>query len=305
MRNIQDDIKELGLFQDFLTEQDRAIIALQHQFPNEKVDLYQNRLPDLLANLRVLMYYPISAGKLDSLLKLYKVRPDFELFNEGELELNNFGKIVDVMEILLYKQGHIESLRSGVPVDSKNQPIPWITYPALEFLGQFDYSDCNIFEFGAGNSTFYWAARAKSVTSVETDIEWYKKLNEKKAGNVELLYRNVVKDFTGALESSDVPYSLIIIDSIKYRYEATRSAIDRIAPGGLIIFDNVDWYPNSCQLLREAGFIEIDFHGFGAVNAYSWTTSVFFKDEIKLKRLEKELRPVGGILVELEDDQPQ
>jgi len=290
------------VLQDFLREQRDAYQTLKEQYPLEEIDLYQDRLPDLFANLKVLMYYQITPDRLDALLKLYKPRPHFELFNETELQLNNFGKIVDVLEILLYKQGQTESLRKGVPVDSTGQPIPWITYPALEFLSQFDYSDCNIFEFGAGNSTFYWAARAKSVTSVETDAEWYKKLNEEKPKNVDLLYRDKVDNFTNAIKLSLLSYSVIIIDSIKYRYDATLSAMDCIAPGGMIVFDNSDWYPNACRLLQDAGFTQIDFHGFGPVNAYAWTTSIFFKERVKFNRLAKELHPIGGIVAALEDD---
>lgn len=299
------NVEALDLFQGFLSEQGRAYKHMEEQYPAEKIDLYQDRLHDLVANLSVLMYYEITPNKLDVLLKLYKTRPHFGLFDEADLELNNFAKIIDELEILLYKQGQINSLRRDMPVDSTGQAIPWITYPALEFLSQFDFSDFNIFEFGAGNSTFYWAARAKSVTSVETDAEWYKKLNEVKHGNVELLYEDDVVGFTNAIKSSRLSYSVIIIDSIKYRYNATLSAINSIAPGGVIVLDNSDWYPNSCELLQDAGFTQIDFHGFGAVNAYSWTTSIFFKEGIKFKRLQKGLYPIGGIVVALEDDQPR
>ena len=43
-----------------------------------------------------------------------------------------------------------------------------------------------------------------------------------------------------------------------------------------IVFDNSDWYPESIQIIREQlNFIEIDFHGFGPSNSYTWTTSLF------------------------------
>lgn len=304
MLGSEDIDSAMGLFRQFLSVQEGAYESLKEQFPNEEIDLYQARLSELFANLSVLMYYQITPSKLGVLLNCYKTRSNFKLFDEVNFQPVNLAKIIDQLDVLLYKQGQVNSLREDFPVDARGQPIPWITYPALEYLAQFDYSECNIFEFGAGNSTLYWSVRAKTVTAVETDSEWYEKLKRSKPENVELLFKEDAGGFANAVRLSPLPYSLIVIDSIRFRYEATVSAITSIAPGGLIVFDNSDWYPNSCKLLREAGFMQIDFHGFGAVNAYAWTTSVFFRESIKFSRLTNALHPVGGIVLELEDDSP-
>ncbi len=45
----------------------------------------------------------------------------------------------------------------------------------------------------------------------------------------------------------------------------------------MIILDNSDWYKNTAKLLRDKlDLIEVDFHGFGPINNYTWTTSIFF-----------------------------
>src|SRR5688572_10403591 len=49
------------------------------------------------------------------------------------------------------------------------QPIPWYTYPAIEFIRQLDFSQSTVFEYGSGNSTMFWAASAARVISVEED----------------------------------------------------------------------------------------------------------------------------------------
>ncbi len=46
--------------------------------------------------------------------------------------------------------------------------------------------------------------------------------------------------------------------------------------GALVILDNADWYKNTAKLLRDIGFIEVDFHGFSHINGYTFTTSLFF-----------------------------
>jgi len=293
-----------NLLLDFLNEQNHARKILQEQYPTQEIDLYQDRLQELFANLKVLMYYQITSNRLDSLLKLNKAHPSFALLNEANLDLDSCAKIAENLQTLLYKYGQLNTFREGKPVDSKGDPIPWITYPALEFLSQFDYSECEIFEFGAGNSTYFWARRAKEVISVESDSGWYEWLNKKKPANVRLFHKSDANEFASVVLEFDRPFTVIAIDSMKHRYNAALNAINKVAPGGVIIFDNSDWYPNSCQLLRDAGFSQVDFHGFGPVNGYTWTTSVFFKDSFKLKRLVTEIHPIGGITTVLGDDKP-
>lgn len=293
------------LFLEFLHEQAHACKLLQEQFPTEKIDLYQDRMEDLFANLKVLMYYQITAHRLDSLLKLNKAhRNCFELLDEVGLDSGSCRKIVENLQILLYGQGQLKSFLENKPVDCYGAPTPWITYPAFEFLSQFDYAECNIFEFGAGNSTLFWAGRARNVLSVETSKEWFETLSKEKPSNVQLFHVEDAEEFARSILKTDSAFDVIIIDSLKHRYGATLNAIKKLAPGGIVIFDNSDWYPNSCCLLRNAGLFQIDFHGFGPVNGYTWTTSIFFKDGIKLKRIGNEVHPVGGVTTYLEDDEP-
>ena len=59
------------------------------------------------------------------------------------------------------------SMNEKVCLDRDGNPIPWYTYPAIEYLSQFDYSQKKIFEFGTGYSSMYWAKRAQKVISIE------------------------------------------------------------------------------------------------------------------------------------------
>lgn len=44
----------------------------------------------------------------------------------------------------------------------------------------------------------------------------------------------------------------------------------------MLILDNSDWYPKSVAFLREKlRWMQTDFHGFGPINNYTWTTSIF------------------------------
>lgn len=298
-------IKATALLNGFLKAQRHGYRQLKKQFPDTEIDLYQDRLEDLFENLKVLMYYQLTPHQLTSLLELAKQLEGPGLLNEPRLDADTYGKIAANLHTLLYKQGQINTFREQRPVDCNDDPIPWITYPALEYLNQFDFSEKNVFEFGAGNSTLFWAGKANRVVSVETDPQWFDWLNQDLPPNVQLSCADDAEGMIDSIRSCDIVFDVIVIDSLMHRYAVTQSVENKLAPGGMIIFDNADWYPNSCEILRDAGYSQVDFHGFGPVNGYAWTTSIFFKDHINFNRIEKALHPIGGISVVLEDDRPQ
>ena len=56
---------------------------------------------------------------------------------------------------LAIDRAQYKSLKLGKPVDNKMNPIPWWTYPVIDYLNQFNFNDEIIFEYGPGNGT-YW-----------------------------------------------------------------------------------------------------------------------------------------------------
>lgn len=64
------------------------------------------------------------------------------------------------------------TINEKICIDRDGNPIPWYTYPAIEYLSQFDVTDKDVFEFGCGNSSLFWADRARLVTSIEDNPDW-------------------------------------------------------------------------------------------------------------------------------------
>src|SRR5258708_39043915 len=59
--------------------------------------------------------------------------------------------------------GHWKSSIAMSARAADGTPLPWYTYPAIDFLAQRDFSNCNVLEFGGGQATLLWSARARSV----------------------------------------------------------------------------------------------------------------------------------------------
>jgi hypothetical protein len=191
------------------------------------------------------------------------------------------------------RYGHIRSVREARPVTAEGEPIPWYTYPALEYLNQFDFTGWDAFEFGGGNSTKYWSKRCRSLVTVESDPSWHAVIAKDARPSQKVILETDPVRYAGAIAEGDRQYKLIVIDG-EHRRACAERALGRLAPGGMIIFDNADWWPETCAFLRGQGFMQVDFTGPGPINRYTWTTSILFPALVDLK-LASERQPAPGI----------
>ena len=170
--------------------------------------------------------------------------------------------------------GYLETVIRKSSVDKNLKPIPWYTYPTIEYLMHLDLREKKIFEWGAGNSTLYFQDRVKSIKSIESDKNWYEYLKSNVSSNCELIFSNK-KNYAKQITIKKVKYDIIIIDGI-LREDCARIAYEYLEDTGFIILDNSDWYSSICKkFVRKYNLIQIDMHGFGPINSYSWTTSIF------------------------------
>jgi hypothetical protein len=182
--------------------------------------------------------------------------------------------------VLAFKFGQWKSIASRASIDGKGDPIPWYTYPAIEYLNSFDFTNCDVFEFGSGNSSLYWSLRAKSVVSIEDDKDWFDLVSKKINTNNSVIYCAEEADYVAALAKQGRKFDIIIIDG-NHRLKCTEEVLRIIDSDGMVILDNSDrLIEMECgKLLRSNGYIQMDFSGFGPINGYCWTTSIFLKSQ--------------------------
>ncbi|MCX7759368.1 MAG: SAM-dependent methyltransferase [bacterium] len=189
--------------------------------------------------------------------------------------------------ILAFEYGQFITIKNWECVDKYGNPIPWYTYPAIEYLSSLEFSKKNIFEFGGGNSTIWWAKRAKFVVTVEKDKDWYQKITEKvrEYNNVKLILSEDEESYVSSIKNQGMVFDVVVIDGhwrgkcAKILDESVLNTID----GYMIILDNSDWYPNVANFIcKRFDLIRVDFHGFGAINNYTWTTTLFFPRNYKI-----------------------
>jgi len=200
---------------------------------------------------------------------------------------------VRLLNIFQQQHGHVRQ-QDGFPVNGQGDFQPWLTYPMIEFLNGLDFSKKRIFEFGAGSSTLYWAKRAMEVVSVEFDSGWFEALRTKVPGNVQLIHEPEGLQYANKIRDNLGLFDIIVIDGAE-RYRASTAALTALAPGGMVILDNAEWYPETANMLCAAGLIEVRFSGFSPINAFTSTSTAFLSRDFSIPCTPQARMPaVGG-----------
>lgn len=190
-------------------------------------------------------------------------------------------------------RGHAGTATSRRPADSEGRPLPWCTYPFLDFAADWNTSRWHVLEFGSGQSTLYWAARVARVVAFENKADWLAEMSAKVPANVEL------RAFPDAQTLDELPRlspkpDLVIIDGFRREACATKS-LEAFGTRPLYVLDNADWFPRTAAVLRNAGLHEIRFKGFGPVNNYAWATSLLVgRENLHLLGCVSDACPVPG-----------
>ncbi len=179
------------------------------------------------------------------------------------------------------RTGHFRSALRTRAVDAVGRPLPWYTYPAIEFLAHQDFTGKRVLEWGAGHSTVWWTERAASVMAFDSDpawVQWVRKAAPR------AVVHHVPDDLAGADRYlAGTEFDLTVIDGLD-RLRCARLSVDRLAEGGAVIFDNSEGYWGRegeypvLDLFRERGFQRIDFYGFVPGVFWPHCTSVFFRE---------------------------
>ena len=180
----------------------------------------------------------------------------------------------------LKDDGWFRSFAEEAPVDVEGTPLPWLTYPAIEFIKKRNNKDLSVFEYGCGGSTLWWAARVREVVSVEHDEKWYKNIASKVPDNVfishiELEYGG---NYSKKIAEFNNKFDIVVIDG-RDRVNCAFHCLDALKPDGVIIWDNSDRleYRDGYTFLLEHGFNKIEFVGMCPVVNFKTETAVFYR----------------------------
>lgn len=182
----------------------------------------------------------------------------------------------------LRTSGWIRSARTRMAMDSQGNPIPWMTYPSIRFLEQRISPDMSVFEYGSGQSTLWWASRVATLIACEHDRKWFDAVMPRLPANTSVVHASL--DESGAYASTVNAYGegqfhIVVIDG-RQRVRCAMNAVRALREDGVIIWDNNDRadYTEGYRHLASSGFRCLDFIGPGPLNAYGWSTGIYYRE---------------------------
>lgn len=192
-----------------------------------------------------------------------------------------------------YRNGFFRSALTSRSVSKDGSPLPWLTYPCVQFLQNRDFSDKVIVEFGGGQSTLWWQDRAKQVITIEQDAGWAAMLRPKLKANVKLveigcddkdgapLLSEVEEVLSSLLGKADI----FINDGTGSRDILLPQIIKYMNEDGAIICDDSHGY-GFVEALKDSNFLRVDFYGIQAGVILENSTSIYFNPSCFLFRPE-------------------
>lgn len=138
--------------------------------------------------------------------------------------------------------------------------LPWWTFDAIDEADRFLKSrpSPRVFEYGSGASTIWLARRAASVTSIEHDKPWHAVVSKRLATHANATLNLIEADadpvpgylsekpgwqgrsfqrYASAIDAEQGHFDVIVVDG-RARGACLRHAIKKLAPDGMILFDN-------------------------------------------------------------------
>lgn len=180
----------------------------------------------------------------------------------------------------LFETGWFKSYDSKKPVDADGNPIPWVTYSFIDFIKTRLTRQHTIFEFGSGNSTFYYSKYAGVVVSVEHDKSWYEIILKNRPENAEIIFCELQRDgdYCRMPVKLEEKFDIIIVDG-RDRVNCCIQCINALSPGGVIVLDDSEreFYQPGMDFLKGNGFKQLSFSGISPGSFYLKSTSVFYK----------------------------
>jgi hypothetical protein len=180
----------------------------------------------------------------------------------------------------LHLSGWMQSLSAKKPIDHNGKPIPWMNYPVVRILQERLTKDLNLFEFGSGYSTLFYAKKVKAVTSVEYDEKWLHIIKSQLPDNVNIIFKqqDVDGDYCRVIKSTGKKYDVVIVDG-RDRVNCIKQSISALTSKGVILLDDSqrERYQEGIDFAKSHGFKALNLEGLKATGTEVDRTTIFYQ----------------------------
>jgi len=179
------------------------------------------------------------------------------------------------------QRGWLKSYELRQALAPDGQPIPWLTYSFLDFLEGRLHKGLTLYEYGAGNSTLFFAKQVASVRSIEHNEEWYRIIQNNLPDNVNIHYIPLGDGaYQNAISSEEQSFDVVLVDG-RERVACIKNAVNKLKENGVIILDDAERekYKEAFTFMKSKGFRYLPFSGIAIGAIHDKSTVVFYKDQ--------------------------
>jgi len=173
--------------------------------------------------------------------------------------------------------GWLRTFESAQPMNRNGDPIPWFTYPAVDFLLRADLSGLRVFEYGSGASTLFFARKVGEILSVDHDDMWSRRVAKRISPPHQVICRPRGDLYTREIEKHG-KFDIVVIDGVD-RAQCALVALKCLTPEGVMIWDDAaraDFRESLPQLLA-TGYQPLFFVGMAPISFLACETAVLYK----------------------------
>lgn len=201
------------------------------------------------------------------------------LFPKQINHLRAYRGLIAYNDSYLHITGWMRSLEEGRPVTREGKSIPWMNYAVIRILEARLTKDLDLFEYGSGYSTGFYAGLVNSVVSLEYDQEWMKIVEKMVPANASLIYmpKDVDGAYCRAIQSTGKKYDVVIVDG-RDRVNCVKQSLEYLTERGVLILDDSgrSYYAEGIEFAIARGFRALPIEGIKATgNSIDQTTILY------------------------------
>lgn len=181
----------------------------------------------------------------------------------------------------LKRIGYFKSVDQKQPVDINGQPIPWMSYPMIQFLQDRLTPEHTLVEYGSGYSTLFFSRYVGKVDAVEHNREWYERISKRVPGNANVDFINAEdrQEYVGYVEKRNAYADVVVVDG-RFRVDCAAASAEVLKKSAVIVFDDTDRerYREIYGILENRGYRYIEFEGLKPAKFEESRGTVFYRD---------------------------